>query len=125
MGHDISSVPTSFDSRSNYGPFIAESVNIPSGGLFTGAEGAKTKEQAKLFGGTAGVAYNINYHAKGNTYNNLNFDAFLINAKASAHTVATFIESTAVVEAEKAAAHTSFNATAKIPAVLNNALIIQ
>ncbi|CAE6462127.1 unnamed protein product [Rhizoctonia solani] len=106
----ISSVSTSFGGCSNYGPFIAEGANIPSGGLF---------------GGTTGVAYDVNYHAKGDTYNNLNFDAFLINAKASAHAMATFIESTAVVEAEKAAARTSFNATAKIPAAPNDALIVQ
>jgi carboxypeptidase Q len=78
---NISSVPTSFNGRSDYAPFIAEGVDIPSGGLFTGAEGIKTEEQAKLFGGTAGVAYDVNYHAKGDTYDNLNFEAFLINAK--------------------------------------------
>ena len=78
---NIPSVPTSFDGRSDYGPFIAEGVDIPAGGLFTGAEGVKTAEQAKLFGGTAGVAYDINYHAKGDTYDNLNFTAFLVNAK--------------------------------------------
>ena len=33
-----------FDGRSDYGPFIA--VGIPAGGLFTGAEGVKTAEQA-------------------------------------------------------------------------------
>ena len=78
---NIPSVPTEFSGRSDYGPFIAEGVNIPSGGLFTGAEGVKTEEQAKLFGGTAGVAYDVNYHAKGDTYENLNFKAFEINAK--------------------------------------------
>ncbi|QRV90056.1 Peptidase family M28 protein [Ceratobasidium sp. AG-Ba] len=101
---NISSVPTSFDGRSDYGPFIAEGVNIPAGGLFTGAEGIKTPEQQKLFGGTAGVAYDVNYHAKGDTYDNLNFTAFLVNAKASAHAIATFIDSTKVVDDEKAAA---------------------
>ncbi|QRW18075.1 Peptidase family M28 protein [Rhizoctonia solani] len=73
--------PTSFNGRSDYAPFIAAGVNIPSGGLFTGAEGIKTEEQARLFGGTAGVAYDVNYHAKGDTYDNLNFEAFLINAR--------------------------------------------
>ena len=46
--------PTAFDGRSDYGPFIA--VGIPAGGLFTGAEGIKTAEQAAVYGGTAGVA---------------------------------------------------------------------
>ena len=40
----LASEPTAFDGRSDYGPFIA--VGIPAGGLFTGAEGVKTAEQA-------------------------------------------------------------------------------
>ena len=36
---------TDFDGRSDYGPFIAPSVGIPSGGIFTGAEGVKTPAQ--------------------------------------------------------------------------------
>ena len=44
---------TDFSGRSDYGPFIA--AGIPSGGLFTGAEGIKTAEEAALWGGTAGV----------------------------------------------------------------------
>ncbi|KAG9099588.1 hypothetical protein FRC06_005129 [Ceratobasidium sp. 370] len=99
----LPTVPTAFNGRSDYGPFIANGVGIPAGGLFTGAEGIKTQEQAKLFGGKADAAYDPNYHAKGDTYDNLNFDAFLVNAKASAHAVATFIQSTKVVDAEKAA----------------------
>ena len=35
---------TDFTGRSDYGPFIA--VGIPSGGLFTGAEGIKTAQEA-------------------------------------------------------------------------------
>ena len=43
---------TDFTGRSDYGPFIA--AKIPSGGLFTGAEGIKTPQEAALWGGTAG-----------------------------------------------------------------------
>ncbi len=43
---------TDFSGRSDYGPFIA--AEIPSGGLFTGAEGVKTAEEAAIWGGTAG-----------------------------------------------------------------------
>ena len=49
----LPSEPTAFDGRSDYGPFIA--VGIPAGGLFTGAEGIKTAEQAAMYGGTAGA----------------------------------------------------------------------
>jgi Zn-dependent M28 family amino/carboxypeptidase len=45
-------VDTVFSGRSDYGPFIA--LNVPAGGLFTGAEGVKTAEEAALFGGTVG-----------------------------------------------------------------------
>ncbi len=52
---------TDFSGRSDYGPFIA--VGIPAGGLFTGAEDIKTEEEAELYGGLAGVAYDPCYHA--------------------------------------------------------------
>ena len=45
-GQGLASDPTAFDGRSDYGPFIA--VGIPAGGLFTGAEGVKTAEQAAI-----------------------------------------------------------------------------
>lgn len=51
---------TDFSGRSDYGPFIA--VGIPAGGLFTGAEGIKTAEEADLYGGIAGEAYDPCYH---------------------------------------------------------------
>jgi Zn-dependent M28 family amino/carboxypeptidase len=50
-----------FSGRSDYGPFIA--VDIPAGGLFTGAEVAKTAEEAALYGGVAGAAYDPCYHS--------------------------------------------------------------
>ena len=56
------SAETPFSGRSDYGPFIAAGVDIPSGGLFTGAEGIKTADQAAAFGGLAGVAYDPCYH---------------------------------------------------------------
>jgi Zn-dependent M28 family amino/carboxypeptidase len=51
----LASDPTEFSGRSDYGPFIT--VGIPAGGLFSGAEGVKTPEQAAVYGGTAGEAY--------------------------------------------------------------------
>ncbi len=54
-GQGLASEPTEFSGRSDYGPFIA--VGIPAGGLFSGAEGDRTMEQAQIYGGTAGVAY--------------------------------------------------------------------
>lgn len=82
------SVPTSFDGRSDYAAFIEN--GIPSGGLFTGAEVLKTEEEAKLFGGQAGVAYDVNYHKAGDTVDNLALDAFELNTKAIADSVAKY-----------------------------------
>jgi aminopeptidase Y len=73
----IPSKGTDFDGRSDYGPFIA--VGIASGGLFTGAEGIKTPEEAALWGGSAGVAYDPCYHAACDTYTNIDRFAFNVN----------------------------------------------
>lgn len=79
---------TDFDGRSDYGPFI--DAGIPSGGTFTGAEGIKTAAQAQKFGGQAGVAYDVNYHAKGDDITNINMRAFDINIDVIANAVGTY-----------------------------------
>lgn len=76
---------TDFSGRSDYGPFIE--VGIPSGGTFTGAEGIKTPEQAAKFGGQAGVAYDVNYHRKGDTLANIDQKALDINVDVIADAV--------------------------------------
>ena len=55
-------VGTDFSGRSDYAAFIAN--GIPSGGLFTGAEGLKTAAHANLFGGVAGKAFDPCYHQR-------------------------------------------------------------
>ncbi|PPJ59511.1 hypothetical protein CBER1_09997 [Cercospora berteroae] len=79
-----------FNGRSDYGPFIATDVGIPAGGIFTGAEALKTEEEAALWGGQAGVAYDVNYHLVGDNYTNLAFEPFLVNTKAIAASVAKY-----------------------------------
>lgn len=81
-------MPTDFDGRSDYGPFL--DAGIPTGGLFTGAEVAKTDAEQRLFGGEAGVAYDINYHGAGDNVANLNLTAFGVCTEAIAHAVATY-----------------------------------
>jgi Zn-dependent M28 family amino/carboxypeptidase len=61
-GRGIPFKGTDFSGRSDYGPFIA--VGIPSGGLFTGAEGIKTAAEVATWGGTAGIAYDPCYHLR-------------------------------------------------------------
>ena len=90
-GRGLATDPTAFDGRSDYGPFIA--TGVPAGGLFTGAEGVKTPEQAAVYGGTAGVAYDPNYHAAGDTTNNLNTKALNEMSDAVAHATQTLARS--------------------------------
>ena len=66
----LASEPTAFDGRSDYGPFIAEGVDIPAGGLFTGAEETKTPAQVAVYGGTAGEQYDPCYHQACDTFDN-------------------------------------------------------
>ena len=79
----LASDPTEFSGRSDYGPFIA--VGIPAGGLFSGAEGVKTPEQAAVYGGTAGEAYDPCYHQACDTITNLSTDALHELGDAAAH----------------------------------------
>lgn len=88
---NLASVPTEFNGRSDYGPFL--DVGIPSGGLFTGAEDNKTEEEAALFGGDAGVAYDACYHAACDNITNLALDAFEINTQAIAYSIGTYASS--------------------------------
>ncbi|WP_433476200.1 M28 family metallopeptidase [Spirillospora sp. CA-142024] len=78
---------TAFDGRSDYGPFIRR--GIAAGGLFTGAEGRKTTQQAQLWGGQAGVAFDRCYHSSCDTTSNINDTALDRNADAIAHAVWT------------------------------------
>lgn len=49
-------------------PFAFAFFGVPIGGLFTGAEEVKTPEQAAIYGGTAGVAYDPCCHTPCDTF---------------------------------------------------------
>ncbi|HEX6237889.1 MAG TPA: M28 family peptidase [Acidimicrobiales bacterium] len=83
--------PTPFDGRSDYGPFIA--AGIPAGGLFTGAEGIKTEEQAAIYGGTAGEQYDPCYHLGCDTIRNVSLRALDQMSDAAAHVIITLAQS--------------------------------
>ena len=116
---NLASTPTEFSGRSDYGPFI--DVGIPAGGLFTGAEGEKTQEQAEVYGGVAGASYDPCYHQACDTLRqdfsedsekaalyeelaqdyelvgNINLDAIDEMSDAAAHAILTFAETTSSV----------------------------
>lgn len=88
---------TDFSGRSDYGPFIAAGIDIPAGGLFTGAEGVKTAQEAALWGGTAGQQYDPCYHLACDTYANNNDHALDVNADAVAFSVLQYAMNTSDV----------------------------
>jgi Zn-dependent M28 family amino/carboxypeptidase len=88
----IQTAPTDFDGRSDYGPFIAAGAGIPAGGLFTGAEGVKTPEQAAIFGGTAGLEFDPCYHQGCDNFFNNSNRALDVNSDAAAHAVITLAQ---------------------------------
>ena len=90
----LPTLPTDFDGRSDYGPFIA--AGVPAGGLFTGAEGEKTAEQAAVFGGTAGEWYDPCYHLGCDDLSNLSNTALDQMSDAAAHATITLAQSRSI-----------------------------
>lgn len=89
--HNLSYTFIPFDGRSDYDGFIR--AGIPAGGIATGAEGIKTKEEAKQFGGKAGDWYDPCYHQLCDDVGNVNVTAWEINTRLIAHSVATYAKS--------------------------------
>jgi Zn-dependent M28 family amino/carboxypeptidase len=81
---------TSFDGRSDYDGFAL--AGIPAGGLFSGAEGKKSDEQAKLWGGTANEPFDPNYHQKTDTLDHIDRTSLGINGGGVAYAVALYAQ---------------------------------
>ena len=93
-------VDTEFSGRSDYQPFIL--AGVPASGLFTGADGVKTEEQVELFGGTAGILYDPNYHTPEDDISNVDVEALEIMSKAIAHATITLAYDTTAVNGKTA-----------------------
>jgi Zn-dependent M28 family amino/carboxypeptidase len=91
----LATEPTEFDGRSDYSGFI--NAGIPAGGLFTGAEGIKTEEEAMIYGGTAGEQYDPCYHSVCDTIDNINMEVLEQMADAIAHSTLVFAETRSAV----------------------------
>jgi len=83
---------TEFSGRSDYQAFILN--DIPSSGLFTGAEVLKTAEQQAIWGGITGEQYDQCYHLACDTFDNVNMEALDTNVDAVAFAVLTLAYST-------------------------------
>lgn len=77
--HDLNYTFIPFDGRSDYDGFIRN--GIPGGGIATGAEGVKTKEEAAMFGGKAGEWYDPCYHQLCDDVKNVDLTAWEVNTK--------------------------------------------
>jgi hypothetical protein len=91
----LATEPTEFSGRSDYGPFIE--VGIPAGGLFTGAEGLKTPDQAAVFGGIAGEQYDPCYHLGCDDIGDLGLEALDQMSDAAAHATISLAQSTQAI----------------------------
>jgi LPXTG-motif cell wall-anchored protein len=86
---DQPNVGTDFSGRSDYQAFIDN--GIPASGLFSGADGTKTAEEAEMFGGTVGAKHDTNYHQPTDTIENVSKESIDIFAPAigfAVHTLA-------------------------------------
>jgi Zn-dependent M28 family amino/carboxypeptidase len=100
-GQGLESEPTAFDGRSDYGPFIENGV--PSGGLFSGAEETKSAEEASIYGGVAGAAYDACYHQACDTRANVNMVAIDQFSDAAAHVLYVLAQSNGLTQDRGAA----------------------
>lgn len=87
--------PTEINFRSDYAAFL--DAGIPFGGLFTGAEGIKSEQQAALYGGTAGQQYDPCYHQACDTYDNVSLQALAMNADAVAYVTLQYAMNTEAI----------------------------
>jgi Zn-dependent M28 family amino/carboxypeptidase len=95
--------PTAQDGRSDYAAFTA--FGVPAGGLFTGAEGIKTEQEALDYGGTAGVAYDHCYHQACDTIDNVNAQALDEMSDAAAHATLEFAMTSSAVNGTAKSSH--------------------
>lgn len=91
----LASGETEFNGRSDYQAFI--DVGIPSGGLFTGAEGIKTEEEEELYGGESGVAYDPCYHQICDTVERVSRKAQHQMSDALAHVIYVYAKDTSML----------------------------
>lgn len=84
---DQKNIGTEFSGRSDYQAFML--AGIPASGLFSGADGTKTEQEAEWFGGTVGEKHDTNYHQPTDTIENVSKESIDIFAPAIGYAVHT------------------------------------
>lgn len=83
----VATEPIVIGGRSDHAAFA--DADIPTGGVFSGAEDIKSTEQAQKWGGTAGTAFDPCYHSSCDTTTNIDATALDRNSDAIADAVWT------------------------------------
>jgi Zn-dependent M28 family amino/carboxypeptidase len=86
---------TNLGESSDHAPFAR--AGIPVGGLFTGADGRKSSEDARAFGGIAGAPHDACYHKRCDTLANVNRKALGRSADAAAYALRQYARDTSSV----------------------------
>jgi Zn-dependent M28 family amino/carboxypeptidase len=90
----VATEPTAFDGRSDYKPF--QDNGVAAGGLFSGAEVAKSAAQVAKWGGELGVAFDHCYHQACDDITNLDLEGYEDLADGGAHVAALLAEDPAL-----------------------------
>ncbi len=98
-GRGLPAKTATLTGTSDYAPFVF--YGIPVGGLFTGAAGIKSLEEALLWGGVEGELYDPCYHLACDTYDNVSLEALDTNADAMAYAILQFSMNTSQINDEK------------------------
>jgi Zn-dependent M28 family amino/carboxypeptidase len=86
---------TGIGAASDHFPFAQ--AGIPVGGLFTGADGRKSSDEAKAFGGRAGQPYDPCYHRPCDRLTNVSGAALTRMAAAALHAIRHFAQDTSAL----------------------------
>lgn len=95
----IKSTEAELNGRSDYAAFADAGIAV--GGLDTGADELKSEEQALLFGGKAGEAFDSCYHKACDDMNNLSLEALEVNSNVLMAVMSSFADSVEAVRSEK------------------------
>ncbi|TFL03153.1 hypothetical protein BDV98DRAFT_546502 [Pterulicium gracile] len=88
-----------FTAGSDYRPFL--DAGIVAGGVATGAGGIKTEREVGLFGGEAGIPYDVCYHQACDTIDNLAHDAFVWITRSVADIFSKYVVDASPIKNEK------------------------
>ena len=87
--------PTPLAGSSDYAPFME--AGIPVGGVFAGASGLKTADQAAVYGGTADLPYYECYHLACDRVGNVSSTVLEQLSDGAAHAILSFAMTTSAV----------------------------